>query len=178
VSRLFTRRLTIRPLERADLGVLTAWYADADLMRHIGDGRAFTAAETELALHRHLDFMARNGFGLMMAELQESGAPIGRVGFMEWDVDGAALLEIGWLIAPEHQGAGFATEAGAALRRHGFVALDRPVLVSVIQPQNTASIRVAEKLGAVRWRSWTTPGGADVVLYRYDRSELTSGDGD
>ncbi len=168
----------MRPLERADIGALTAWYTDAELMRHIGEGRAYTEAETEIALARHIDDMARNGFGLLLAELRATGEPVGRVGYKEWDVDGEPLLEIGWLIAPGHQGKGYATEAGHLLRDRGFDDHGRAALISVIQPANHASIRVAEKLGGWWWREWVTPGGADVVLYRYERHRLRSADGD
>ena len=103
----------------------------------------------------------------MLFELMATGEPIGRGGFMTWDVDGVELVEIGWLVARAHQDSGYATEAGEALRDHGFQVLGREELISVIQPANRASIRVAEKLGGVYWRDWVTPGGSDVVLYKY-----------
>lgn len=178
MSLVFTPRLVMRPLERADLGALVSWYTDPELMRHVGEGRAFTETETEIALTRHIDDTARRGFGMMLAELRATGEPVGRVGYMEWEVDGEALLEIGWLIARDHQGQGYATEAGRALRDRGFNVWARETLISVIRPENHASIRVAEKLGGLWWRDWVTPGGAPVALYRYDRFRLHSADGD
>jgi RimJ/RimL family protein N-acetyltransferase len=169
-SRLFTQSLMLRPIERADLGVLAGWYADPDVMRHIGDGRVYGRVETEIALHRHLDEAARTGFGLMIAELLATGEAVGRCGFKVWEIDGVEHVEIGWLIATAHQGRGYATEAGEALKRHGFGRLGQRSLISVIQPANRASIRVAEKLGGFWWRDWVTPGGADVSLYRYERA--------
>ncbi|MFQ5555853.1 MAG: GNAT family N-acetyltransferase [Acidimicrobiia bacterium] len=178
MSRLFTRRLVIRPIERADLGSLVAWYSDPELIRHIGDGRAYSERETELALVAHIEQTARDGFGLMLAERRDDGVPIGRVGYKQWDLDGEPQLEIGWLVAAEHQGMGYATEAGIAIRDHGFRHLDRTELVSLIQHDNTVSRRVAEKVGGCWWRDWTTPGGSDVVVYRYARDRFRSGHGD
>ncbi len=169
MTRLFTSRLILRPIERADFGALDSWYRDPELMRYIGDGHPYGRTETEIALRRAIDDTARNGFGLMLTELKDTGEPVGRCGYMAWDVDGERLIEIGWLIATAHQGNGYATEAGRALRANGFRALGQQSLISVIQPPNTASVRVAEKLGGGYWRDWVTPGGQDVVLYRYEQ---------
>ena len=58
--------------------------------------------------------------------------------------------EIGWGIMPEFRGKGYAVEAAKRVREHGYGALKLPRLVSYIYPSNTASLRVAEKLGAKR----------------------------
>ena len=168
MSRLVTSRLVLRPIERADIGALDAWYTDRDVMRYIGDGHTYSSAETRICMHRYLDDAARQGFGVMIAELRDTGEPIGRFGYMTWDVDGTNLVEIGWLVATSHQGNGYATEAGAALRNHGFGAMGLDMLISVIQHPNKASIRVAEKLGGEYWQDWVTPGGIGVALYRFD----------
>lgn len=169
MGRLFSERLVLRPIERADLGTLSGWYADPVIMRYVGDGHTYSPIETEIALHCYLEGAARDGHGLMIAELAATGEPIGRCGFKAWDVDGERLLEIGWLVARPHQGNGYATEAGAVLRDHGFEELGNTTLISVIQPENRPSIRVAEKLGGRYWREWITPGGSEVALYRYER---------
>lgn len=167
----------MRPFERADIGVLTGWYQNPDLMRYIGEGRPYTSAEVEMALRRYIEHTARDGFGLMFVERRETGEPVGRAGFKEWDVDGESLLEIGWLIAPSHQGQGYATEIGKTLKSHGFTELGRTVLISLIQHENTASVGVTEKVGGTWWKEWVTPGGQPVDLYRYERP-IVSGDGD
>ena len=55
------------------------------------------------------------------------------------------------------------------LRSHGFNELEAETLISVIHPDNGASVRVARKLGGVFWRDWVTPGGMEVVVYRFER---------
>ena len=72
------------------------------------------------------------------------------------------------MVVRAHQGAGLATEQAIALRDHAFARLDVGHVIAVIQPENEASIRVAEKVGGRPWREWVTPGGQDVVLFRFD----------
>lgn len=61
---------------------------------------------------------------------------------------GDAEPELGWFTLPDHQGQGFATEAARAARDHAFATLGLQRLVSYIDPENTASRRVALRLGA------------------------------
>ena len=76
----------------------------------------------------------------------------------EWD-DPAP--ELGWMLAPEHRGQGYATEAARALRDHGLTLL--PDLFSYIRADNAASLRVAERLGATR----VPCPFPDAVAYRH-----------
>jgi RimJ/RimL family protein N-acetyltransferase len=166
---IHTPRLDLRPLRPGDLDVLSAMYADAATMRYIGSGR--TASRDETA-HWLLDAMSQyetDGFGLMAAVARGEGVLIGRCGYKKWLIDGDEHVEIGWMTHREHTGQGYATEAGRGLRDHAFHVLDLDHVISVIQPANAASIRVAEKVGERYWREWTTPGGVAVRLYRIDR---------
>ena len=61
---------------------------------------------------------------------------------------GDAEPELGFLFRAAHEGKGLATEAAAAVRDHAFDGLGLPGLVSYIAPENAASARVAERLGA------------------------------
>ncbi len=166
-SRLLTERLVMRPLERADLDELVVLHADPTLVRFVGDGTPATRAESAEWLDRHLAELARCGYGLMATELRADGEFVGRCGYKEWVIEGDPALEIGWMIARKHQREGYATEAGGALRDYAFESFDRSYLVSVIHPENEASLRVAEKLGGERWLDWVTPGGQPAVVYRY-----------
>ena len=74
-----------------------------------------------------------------------SGAFIGRIGL--WQPEGWPGTEVGWMLGRAWWGRGYATEAGRAAMDWGFEHLPVDELVSLIQPGNTASIAVAEKLG-------------------------------
>ena len=59
-------------------------------------------------------------------------------------------IEIGWRLRQTAWRQGFATEAAAPLLRHAFVTLKLPEVIAEIDPANSASQRVAEKLGLTR----------------------------
>jgi RimJ/RimL family protein N-acetyltransferase len=73
---------------------------------------------------------------------------IGHMAFHPWFAP--QTHEIGWAVAPAHQGRGYATEAALALLAHGFETLGLHRIVATCQPQNAASVRVMEKLGLRR----------------------------
>jgi RimJ/RimL family protein N-acetyltransferase len=66
---------------------------------------------------------------------------------MHEQLDGELELEIGWTIVRELWGQGYATEAALACRDHALGELGRDRVISLIAPENAASIRVAEKIG-------------------------------
>jgi RimJ/RimL family protein N-acetyltransferase len=66
---------------------------------------------------------------------------------MHEQLEGELELEIGWTTAREFWGNGYATEAALACRDHAFAELGRDHVISLIAPENVASIRVAEKIG-------------------------------
>lgn len=68
------------------------------------------------------------------------------IGFEPGDAD----PELGWFLTEAAKGHGYATEAAMAARDHAFAALGLARLVSYIDPENSASARVAERLDAVR----------------------------
>ena len=100
----------------------------------------------------------RHGLGLFSVLSKEDGQLVGRVGYLLWDperwvngiwesLDGDLELEIGWTIDRRLWGKGFATEAALVCRDHAFAELGRDHVISLIAPENVASIRVAEKIG-------------------------------
>jgi len=164
-----TPRLEMRRLGTQDVDALYSLYSDAATMRFIGDGTTATREATAEALAGAIEGYGRDGYGMLATLSRDTGRMVGRCGHKRWEVDGTEHIEIGWMIHPDHVGEGLATEAGIALREFAFHALGLDHVISVIQPGNSASIRVAEKVGEIYWRAWTTPGGQPAVLYRVDR---------
>ena len=72
--------------------------------------------------------------------------------------------ELGWLLYDGYEGQGYATEAAAALRDWAFGTLGLETLVSYCDPDNAASIAVAERLGAVRDPLAARQDPEDMVL--------------
>ena len=76
---------------------------------------------------------------------KESTKVIGWCGL--WRLKETGETEVGYAIAKEFWGKGFATEAARKFLEYGFDELNFETIVAVAQPENTASRRVMEKLG-------------------------------
>lgn len=173
---LETERLVLRRLSPADVEEVAPVYGDPEVMRYIGDGTAWSRRRTEEALARWHGFWEDDGFGQLLARRREDGRAVGDVGLLAWDpeawrpgsrarIGAHAEVEIGWTLAREFWGLGYATEAATAVRDWAFADLGVTRLVSLIQPGNARSIRVAEKLGERHERDIVTHGGQAARLY-------------
>ena len=140
-----TPRLILRPITRDDLEALASMNADADVMRYIGYGKPQTLSQTRIRLNAILDHWDQHGFGLCAVVEKVTLGFIGFCGLQY--LDNTSEIEVGYRLAKQFWGMGFATETGRASVRHGFdeLALDR--IVAVVQPENVASQRVLEKIG-------------------------------
>ena len=74
-----------------------------------------------------------------------------------------AVTELGWALARAHWGQGLATEAARAVREWTYAERGVERLISLIDPKNTRSVRVADKLGAVPDELVTTVYGPLLV---------------
>jgi ribosomal-protein-alanine N-acetyltransferase len=154
-----TYRLRLRKPTLDDAEALHEAYGDPEAMRYIGAGETRDLAGTRALLERSLERWEADGFGHFAVERKEDGRVVGRVGFVVWDADDwqpgtlaafgdRAAIELGWILAREHWGHGYATEAALAVRDHGFTQLGFTRLISLILRGNDRSVRVAEKIGS------------------------------
>jgi RimJ/RimL family protein N-acetyltransferase len=102
------------------------------------------------------------------AEERSSGALIGRIGFYE--PEGWPGLELSWMLARDYWGRGLATEGARAALAFAFGVLKRRHVISLIRPENTASIRVAEKVGE-RLEGRSRVLGVEALVYGIRREE-------
>jgi RimJ/RimL family protein N-acetyltransferase len=146
-----TERLLLRKPRLEDAADLAVAYAEPETVRYIGDGSTATLDEVEAGIEQWLERWESWGLSLCSLERREDGRVLGRVGFLCWDPEtwevGGAETEIGWLLAREHWGRGYATEAALALRDWAFEERGLTRLISLIQHDNLRSVRVAERLG-------------------------------
>jgi RimJ/RimL family protein N-acetyltransferase len=146
-SSLLTARLHMRLPTACDVETVADIHRDPDVSRYVlglaPDCVTIDSAWRNIALM--LGHWQLCGIGAWLVEERASGAVIGRVGF--WNPPGWPGVELTWLIRRSHWDQGFATEAaGAAIKwAQLHTKLDR--LISLIQPENARSIRVADKLG-------------------------------
>jgi RimJ/RimL family protein N-acetyltransferase len=165
---LETQRLLLRRPEAGDLDDVAEFTADAEVQRWVGGGAEEAAAAV---LERWMRRWDANAVGQFI--VVREGRFVGRVGLLVWDArtwetstyDAAsphAETELGWAILSRHWGHGYATEAARAVRAWAY---ERGIqrLISLIDPRNVRSIRVADKLGAEPEQLVETPHGPAVV---------------
>lgn len=167
VTVLETPRLRLRPLTVADADAWVALHADARVSRFTGS----YSRETALARLRHVERQwSTRGHNLFAIELRETGEFLGRGGLNYWEQFDE--VEAGWTLRPEAWGHGYATEAARAFVDWGFGAIDVPAFTAMIKPGNTASVRVAHRLGFVEGRP-DVLFDEPVVVYVLDRAQWT-----
>ena len=163
-----TERLVLRPPRLEDASELLAAFADPEAMRYIGDGSTTDLASSEEAVARWLKRWDAWGIGMFVVERREDGRVLGRSGFLRWDPEtweiGGSETEVGWGLAREHWGRGYATEAALALRDWAIAERGLTRLISLIQPGNVPSVRVAEKIGETLDRE-VVVRGRPTLLY-------------
>jgi len=104
-----------------------------------------SAEEAWRQLAMFLGHWTLRGFGMWAVETRDGGF-MGRVG-LHFPA-GWPDRELGWAVAREHWGRGYALEAAKAARDYAFRNLQWQRLVSYVHPDNSRSIRLAERLGA------------------------------
>jgi RimJ/RimL family protein N-acetyltransferase len=141
---LTTERLLLRGFVEDDLDAYAAITADAEVMRYL-NGKPLDRARAWRSIAVILGHWQLRGYGIWALVDRASGQLVGRAGLH--NPEGWPGLEVGWVVARSHWGQGLATEAGRAALDYAFGVLGAEHMISVIDPDNTASIRVAEKLG-------------------------------
>ena len=142
---LETQRLILRPFTLADVDALAALYADPDVMRFFEGTRSWET--TRQRVEEIIEQYARTGVDFLATIYKENGAFIGRCGLLWQVIDGVQEVEVAYMLARPYWGQGLGTEAAQALKEHGFRDFGFRRLISIIDPGNIASIRVAQKNG-------------------------------
>lgn len=150
VPILETERLRLRGHGLDDFAAAAAMWSDPIVTRHT-TGKPQTREEVWARLLRYVGHWAMLGFGFWAVEEKDSGEFVGELGFAEFkreiepSLDG--IPEIGWILAPRFHGKGYATEGVRAVIAWGDEHFGAVQTACLIQPENLASIRVAEKCG-------------------------------
>ena len=143
IPTIETQRLILRGWNEDDLDAYAEMMADPQVMRFLGGPQA--RADAWRGMASMIGHWALRGFGLWAVERKEDGALMGRVGVQY--PEGWPSTEIAWTLGRPYWGRGYATEAAKASLDFGFktTALDK--LISLIDPENHPSLRVARRLG-------------------------------
>ncbi|WP_298298181.1 GNAT family N-acetyltransferase [uncultured Litoreibacter sp.] len=142
---LETERLILRAPKAADVDAYAALFA-SERSQYIGGPKNGEDAWEDFSYE--IGHWAMRGFGYFTITRKGSDDPIGGVGHHDqpWDPE----KEIGWFIFDEKdEGQGLAFEAAKACVDHAWNVLKWDTFVSYVDPRNAASIKLAERLGAV-----------------------------
>jgi RimJ/RimL family protein N-acetyltransferase len=163
-----TERLILRGHRPEDFEAFHALWSDPQVVAMI-TGKPSTPSETQSRLLRHIGHWAALGWGYWALEDKATGLFAGDVGF-GWfrrdivpSIDG--MPEMGWVLSPDVHGRGYATEAARAALQWMDASMPGAETCAIFHPENTASMRVAEKIGFAFW----TMGqfhGEDTPIYR------------
>ena len=142
---LRTERLVMRGWRADDFEWFAAMMADAEVAGALGHDGPVAPPQAWHDMAFLAGHWALRGYGHWVLERLDTGEPVGRAGLLKphsWPD-----LEVGWTIAREHWGKGYAPEAARAACDYAHDQLGARHIISLILPSNTNSIRVAEKLG-------------------------------
>lgn len=166
MTQIDTDRLCLRMFRSEDFEAYARLLGDPLVMRYIADGRPLRRNEAWRNLALILGHWQLRGFGLWAVEERASGRLVGRIGFFQ--PEGWPGFEIGWLLSPSVWGRGYATEGARAALAHAFEELGAEHVISLIHPENEASVRVAERIGE-RLEGSTEVAGQVALVYGVDR---------
>jgi RimJ/RimL family protein N-acetyltransferase len=154
-----TERLLLRPITMEDLDPLVAMYDDPEVARFMG---SFSPEQAVERLKKDQRDWLKRGHGLLTILDRATGEVLGRTGLRYWPQFDET--EVGWLLRRDAWGRGLATEAACASAAWGFRQFGFPYLTAMIDPRNTRSISVAERLGMTPLRDDILLGAAVTVF--------------
>ena len=147
---LITKRLHLRPWKTEDLAPFAQLNVDPRVMEYFP--KILTPEESNQLAKRIQDKIEAQGYGFWAASLIESGEFIGFIGLnpltkVDFLAPFAPAVEVGWRLAFDHWGKGYATESALAALKYGFETLKLDEIVAFTVPKNMRSRRVMERLG-------------------------------
>ena len=150
MTTIATPRLLLRPWRDEDLVPFAALNADPRVMEHYLS--ALTQSESDALAARIRARLDQSGQGLWAVEVPGSTGFIGYVGLAQpsYQARFTPCTEIGWRLAHEFWGHGYASEAAAAVLAHGFNVLGLDEILAFTVPANQRSWRLMERIGMKR----------------------------
>jgi ribosomal-protein-alanine N-acetyltransferase len=165
VPQLRTERLLMREYRDEDHERFAAILGDPEVSKALGRDTPIGPGDAWREMAMFAGHWQLKGYGHWVLEARDSGEVVGRAGLFfppEWPD-----LEVGWTVAREHWGKGYAPEAARASCEWAHRELGVGHIISLIHASNARSIRVAEKLGE-RHEGQVHVRGFDLEVYGAD----------
>jgi RimJ/RimL family protein N-acetyltransferase/predicted GNAT family N-acyltransferase len=146
-SIIETPRLILRQWQEKDREPFAALNADPDVMRYFPS--LLIREESDAFIDKSMTKIRERRFGFFAVEEKASGRLIGLIGLdiPSDDFPCSPCMEIGWRLAKEFWGRGYATEGAHACLEYAFAKLGRNEIVAFTSTLNQPSIRVMQRLG-------------------------------
>lgn len=179
---IHTERLILRPWRESDFEPFSKMCADPRVMECFP--ALLTRQESDLLAQRLMKDIQEHGWGLWAVSVVDGADFIGFIGLnsVKYSTPFTPAVEVGWRLAYDFWGHGYATEGAQAALKYGFEALQLNEIVSFTVPDNKRSRHVMEKIGMHRdlagdFDHPLLPDGHKLkrhVLYRLSRHEWKS----
>jgi ribosomal-protein-alanine N-acetyltransferase len=169
---LQTPRLSLREMTWDDLDFVAMMLGDPLVMRHYP--KCYSREEAKAWVQKQLERYRDDGHGFWLAASRSTSEPIGQIGLLKQQVDGADEPEIGYLVHHPYWRQGYAAEAAGAVRDFAFGELGKSRVISLIRPVNVPSQRVALRIG-LKPEKLTTFKGHESIVFSLSRPGAAGG---
>lgn len=165
-----TVRLILRPVTHLDFKATHQLLSDPEVMKFSLNGPYNEQKTTEFI--NHCIQQREQGLPSLLAIIdRQTDLLIGYCGFYKQKINGTEELELGYRLAKEHWGKGLASEAAMAMKNHAFEEMGLTRLISLIEKENIASIRVAQKSGFTLEKEMLYDKRIQVQIYALTRQD-------
>lgn len=162
--QLTTDRLVIRSLQAEDAERLADIWSDADVTRYMGGSR--DRAEVLRNVLADVEEGDEDPADALWPVIEKNSSRlVGHCGILKKEVDGKAERELVYVFAKDTWGKGYATEAARALCQYAFGRLHLKRLITLIDPENAASAKVAKNVGMILRDETVRPSGKRMHVY-------------
>lgn len=163
-----TNRTVLRRFQMGDLDDMAKVLGSPDVMRFSLKG-PYSKKESEEFINWCLEQYDNKGFGLYAIVYNEIKRVIGYCGYSFQIIDGIEEVEIGYRLHPEYWNLGLATEVSKSIQDYGFDKLGFDRMISIIESENIASIKVAIKNGMKKEKEVLFKDKIPVQIYSIER---------
>jgi ribosomal-protein-alanine N-acetyltransferase len=175
--RLETERLILRPITMEDRGFIYELFSSPETNRYSSHESLRNLEEAGEMYDGYLKPGFPSHFRVAV-ELKETGEPVGTLGLYSYS-ERDRRAELGYDLLEEHWGRGIMTEAVGAVLRYGFEVLGLNRVEATMDPLNTRSVRLVERLGFkseghMREKYLYKGRSRDELIYSLLRSEWVS----
>jgi RimJ/RimL family protein N-acetyltransferase len=162
VTVLETERLALRQFTTDDAGFIVEQLNEPSWIQNIGDRNIRTMDDARAYIvNGPRASYEKNGFGLWLIVLKETGESIGMCGLIKRD--NLEDVDIGYALLPRFWSRGFAVEAAQAVKNYARDVSGLKRLIAIVDPANEGSIRVIEKIG-LRYEKMIRLSADDIDL--------------